>query len=86
MITVYPQYFDKNLSIGQGRKVPETLAVKEPSLNDVIKALKKLKLQFTVEKDKSYPGKWYDKSGRVLVENNVSKRETLKEIAIKLND
>lgn len=86
MITVYPQYFDKNLSLSQGRKVPEKLAVKEPSLNDITKALKRLKLQYTVEKDKSYPGKWYEKTGRVLVENNTSKRETLKEIANKLNE
>lgn len=86
MITVYPQYFDKNLTLSEGRKVPEELAVKEPTLNEVIKALKKLKLQYTVEKGKSYPGKWYEKSGRVLVENKTHKRETLKEIAEKLNE
>lgn len=86
MITIYPQYFDKSLSLSQGRKVPEELAIKEPSLNNITKALKKLKLQYTVEKNKSFPGKWYDKSGRVLVENKVPKRETLKEIGIKLNE
>ncbi len=86
MIIIYPQYFDKNLTLSEGRKIPKHLAIKEPSLNDIIKALKKLKLQYTSEKNKSYPKRWYEKSGRVLVENKKNKRETLKEIANKINE
>lgn len=86
MITIYPQYFDKNLTLSEGRKVPKNLAVREPSLNEIAKALKKLKLQHTLEKNKSYPKKWYEKTGRIIVENKKSKRETLKEIADKIKE
>lgn len=80
MIMIWPQYIDENLSLSEGRKVSKELAVKEPSVNDIERALKRLNIPMTVEKDKAYPGKWYEKSGRVLVESEENKLELLKEI------
>ena len=76
MITVWPQYLDKNLSLNEGRKVSKEIAVEEQKLQDIEKALK----------ERSYPGKWYEKSGRILVESDKPKLELLKEISLKLQE
>ena len=86
MITVWPQYLDKNLPLSEGRKVSKEIAVSEPSLNDIEKALKRLSLKYSTQKERSYPGKWYEKSGRILVESDKPKLELLKEISLKLKE
>ena len=80
MIMVWPQYINKKLSLSEGRKVSKEFAVSDPTVNDIERAAKRMGLQVTVEKDKSYPGKWYEKSGRVLVESDAKKLELLKDI------
>lgn len=84
MITIWPQYLDKNLTLAQGRKVSMEYAVGEPSISDIERALKRLGLKYTTDKESAYPGKWYEKSGRVLVEWEGSKLELLKEVSLKI--
>ena len=84
MITIWPQYLDKNLTLKEGRKIAKEYAVKEPSLNEIEKALKRLGLTYNVQKERAYPGKWYEKSGRVLVEYENTKLELIKEISLKI--
>lgn len=86
MITVWPQYLDKNLSLNEGRKVSKEIAVEEPKLQDIEKALKRLNLHYSTQKERSYPGKWYEKSGRILIESDKPKLELLKEISLKLQE
>ena len=86
MITIWPQYLDKNLTIKEGRKIAKDDCVSEPSINDIERALKRLGLQYEMQKDQSYPGKWYDKSGRVLVEWDGTKLELLREVGLKLKE
>jgi signal recognition particle subunit SRP19 len=86
MITVWPQYLDKNLSLKEGRKVSKEIAVSEPNLHDIEKALKRLNLTYNTQKERSYPGKWYEKSGRILVESDKPKLELLKDISLKLKE
>ena len=86
MITIWPQYLDKNLSLSEGRKISLEYAVKDPALSDIEKALKRLGLQYNVEKEVSYPGKWYEKSGRVLVEWDKTKLELIREISLKIKE
>lgn len=86
MITIWPQYLDKNLTINEGRKISKGDCVKEPTLNDIERALKRLGLQYDLEKDKSYPGKWYEKSGRALVEWEGTKLELIREISLKIKE
>lgn len=84
MITVWPQYLDKNLSLNEGRKVSKEIAVEDPKLQDIEKALKNL--PYSTQKERAYPSKWYEKSGRILVESDKSKLELLKEISLKLQE
>lgn len=84
MITVWPQYLNKNLSLKEGRKIAKVDAVKEPTLNDIERALKRLGLTHTIQKEFSYPGKWYEKSGRVLVEWDKTKLELIREVSLEI--
>jgi signal recognition particle subunit SRP19 len=84
MITIWPQYLDKNLSLNEGRKVSKEIAVSEPSLSDIERSLKRLGLKYSVDKERAYPGKWYEKSGRVLVEWEDTKLELLKTVSLEI--
>lgn len=86
MITIWPQYINKELSLSEGRKVSKEIAVKDPNINDIERALKRLALPYSMQKEKSYPGKWYEKSGRVLVEWEGTKLELLKEVSLKIKE
>ncbi|MCD6348911.1 MAG: signal recognition particle protein Srp19 [Candidatus Korarchaeota archaeon] len=77
---VYPSYFDSRLSRSEGRRVPRNLSIRKPSLQDLIKALKHLSLEFDVEEDKQRPSRWYRMEGRVKVYYQGSKEQLLKEI------
>ena len=46
MITIWPQYLDKNLSLSEGRKISLEDSVKEPSINEIERALKRLNTAF----------------------------------------
>lgn len=86
MITIWPQYLDKNLTLKEGRKIAKEYAVNEPSLSDIERAVKRLGLQHSVQKEFSYPGKWYEKSGRILVEWEGTKLELLREVSLEIKN
>lgn len=86
MITIWPQYLDKNLSLSEGRKVSKEYAVADPSISDIERALKRLGLQYNIDRERAYPGKWYEKSGRILVEWEGTKLELLKEVSLKIKE
>ena len=44
MITIWPQYLDKNLTLKEGRKIAKEYAVADPSLSDIERAAKRLGL------------------------------------------
>ena len=86
MITIWPQYLDKRLSLSQGRKIAKEYAVSEPTLSDIERAVKRLGLSHSVQKEFSYPGKWYEKSGRILVEWDGTKLELLREVSLEIKN
>lgn len=86
MITIWPQYMNKNLSLSQGRKISKEDAVSDPTLSEIERALKRLGFTYTVDKNRGYPGKWYEKSGRVLVEYDKSKLELIREVSHKIKE
>ena len=86
MITIWPQYLNENLSLKEGRKISKMDAVKNPTLSDIERALKRLGLTYNVQKEFSYPGKWYEKSGRILVEWEGTKLELIREISLKIKE
>lgn len=86
MITIWPQYLDKSLTLKEGRKIAKDYAVKEPTLNEIERAIKRLGLKYNVQKEFSYPGKWYEKSGRILVEWDKTKLELIREVSLEIKN
>ena len=86
MITIWPQYLDKDLTLKEGRKIAKEYAVKEPTLSDIERAVKRLGLTYNVQKEFSYPGKWYEKSGRILVEWEGTKLELIREVSMEIKN
>ena len=86
MITIWPQYLNKNLSLKEGRKISKEDSVKDPSMNEIEKALKRLGLSYNIDKERAYPGKWYEKSGRALVEWEGTKLELIREVSLKIKE
>ena len=60
MITVWPQYLNKKLTLKEGRKIAKIDAVSDPTISDVERAVKRLGLKYELQKDVAYPGKWYE--------------------------
>ena len=42
MITIWPQYLNRNLTTGEGRKISQEDSVKDPTINEIERALKRL--------------------------------------------
>ncbi|MBE6495689.1 MAG: signal recognition particle protein Srp19 [Methanobrevibacter thaueri] len=86
MIAIWPQYLNKNLTLNEGRKISKEDCVKDPTINDIERALKRLNLPHSIQKESSYPGKWYEKSGRVLVEWEGTKLELIRTISLEIKN
>jgi len=52
---IWPVYFDANRSRKMGRKVPKRLAVPSPRIEELEKALRKLKVEYEVRRGAAYP-------------------------------
>lgn len=77
---IWPIYFDADASRGNGRRVAKGLAVRNPSIDEIMKVAKKLGLH-PIKEEKAYPKRWWRKEGRVLVDKNMRKTEIIKSIA-----
>jgi len=80
---LYPCYFNASLKRQEGRKVPLSKAIKNPTLVDIENSLKKNGLKFLAEQ-KHHPGHWSRREGRVVVTWDKSKQELLKRVYAKL--
>jgi signal recognition particle subunit SRP19 len=72
----------------EGRRLSLEESIEDPKIREISQALRRLKLQYTVEHNKSYPGSWWENSGRVIVTHEyATKLELLRKIAktIKIN-
>ena len=83
MSVLYPCYFNAELMRSQGRKVPLSKAVKNPTLIEIEHALKKNGVKFRVEQ-KHHPGHWAKREGRIIAEWDMPKRELLKRVIAKM--
>jgi signal recognition particle subunit SRP19 len=63
---IWPAYLDANLSRSEGRRVPEDLAVEDPTVEEIARAVKQVGYDVAVEREKTY-SREYEPRGRVLV-------------------
>jgi signal recognition particle subunit SRP19 len=78
---LWPEYFDSSRTRAEGRRVAKHLAIPEPQMSMIIKAVEKLGLEWKLEEGKAYPGAWWNKQGLLLVENNMPKTKLLPKVA-----
>lgn len=77
---LYPCYFNANLMRGEGRRITRSRAVKDPSLSDIERAVKRCGIQYRIEQ-KSHPSCWWKREGRIVVAWAQSKEQLLKKVA-----
>ena len=76
-VMIWPIYLDAGKSLNEGRKISKEYAISEPRIKEIVKATQKLRYKYYAEEDKAYPGEWYNKSGRITITTDDSKKEIL---------
>ena len=64
---IWPAYLDAERSRREGRRVPESVAVSEPDVEEIAKAVGQVGYDAVIERDVSYPREPWIESGRVTV-------------------
>lgn len=77
---LWPAYFDRSRSREEGRRVPESAAVRQPDAPWIENAARKLGLDPVVEEKAVHPSIPYERSGRVLVAKKGSKQAVLRQV------
>jgi signal recognition particle subunit SRP19 len=76
-ITLWPEYFDINLTRAQGRRLPKNLCVANPNLDFIAKGAMMLDLEYEILEDMSYPKFPREKHGCVRVERSTIPKTAL---------
>ncbi|MFB6124905.1 MAG: signal recognition particle subunit SRP19 [Halanaeroarchaeum sp.] len=66
---IWPAYFDADLSRSAGRRVPQGLAVEEPTPDEIARAVQQVGYDAVIERDVAYPRAPWNRRGRVLVQH-----------------
>lgn len=80
---IWPAYFDATLSRREGRRIPRSLAVDEPTVDEIATAVQQVGYDSVVERDVAYPRRHWTDSGRVLVQDadDAGKSDLLQAVA-----
>jgi len=65
---IWPVALDANRSRSDGRRVPLDLAVEDPTVDEIAKAVQQVGYDAVIERDKTYPRE-YEPRGRVVVKD-----------------
>jgi len=63
---IWPAYLDAECSRREGRRVPEDLAVPEPTVDEIAQAVQQVGYDAVIEREATYPRE-YEPRGRVVV-------------------
>jgi len=66
---IYPAYFDAELTRGDGRRVPADLAVADPGVEEIAKAVQQVGYDAVIERSVAYSREPWRERGRVLVKD-----------------
>jgi signal recognition particle subunit SRP19 len=80
---IWPVYFDADAS-REHRRVPQDLAIEDPDAEAIAEAAADLRLNPVLERDAAHPARWWQGSGRVLVDLRGSKAVLLRQVAQEL--
>ncbi|MEM4780619.1 MAG: signal recognition particle subunit SRP19 [Halalkalicoccus sp.] len=79
---IWPAYLDADLPRSKGRRVPQELAVSEPTVEEIAAAAGQVGYDAVIERERTYPRE-YEPRGRVLIEDadDASKNDLVQAIA-----
>jgi signal recognition particle subunit SRP19 len=79
---IWPAYLDAECSRSEGRRIPEKLAVPDPTVDEIASAVQQVGYDAVIERDKTYPRE-YEPRGRVVVKgaDDASKSDLLGAVA-----
>ncbi|RAW46559.1 signal recognition particle protein Srp19 [Halorubrum sp. 48-1-W] len=79
---VYPAYFDADRSRSEGRRVPTDLAVEDPTVDEIAKAVQQVGYDAVIEREKTY-SREYEPRGAVVVRStdDTAKNDLVQAIA-----
>ena len=83
---IWPAALDAECTRREGRRVPLSLAVPEPTVDEIAKAVQQVGYDSVIEREKTYPRE-YEPRGRVLVKgaDDASKSDLLGAVAAYLD-
>jgi signal recognition particle subunit SRP19 len=79
---IWPAYLDSEVTRSKGRRVPQSLAVPEPTVDEIAAAVQQVGYDAVIERDQTYPRE-YEPRGRVLVKDadDASKNDLVQAVA-----
>lgn len=81
---IWPAYFDAAKTRNKGRRVPKTISVLNPKVEELQTAAKRLGLKNEVVAQMSYPKVPWQKTGSILVEKKTPKEQIIRNLAKQL--
>lgn len=78
---LYPCYFNSTLTRAEGRRIPKTLALKSPKIQDIERAARKIGISGAVIEPNSHPAHWLHREGRLRLSWEGSKESLIRKIA-----
>jgi signal recognition particle subunit SRP19 len=80
---IWPAALDANISRRKGRRVSLDLAVEEPTVDEIARAVQQVGYDAVIERDKRY-SREFETRGRVLVQNadDAGKSDLLSAVAV----
>lgn len=81
---IFPEYFDKNLTRNQGRRIPLNEALENPTLLELKLAAQKLEYDYEIQEYSTYPRQWWEARGRILVEKKTPKLQTIRDMSAEI--
>lgn len=80
---LYPAYFDAECTRGEGRRIPSSMAVPDPTVDEIASAVGQVGYDAIVERNASYSREAWRSRGRVIVEGaeDATKTDLLQAVA-----
>ena len=81
---IWPTYFDAAKTRKDGRRVPKSLAVQSPKIDEIKLAADRIGLRNEIRTEAHFPKSPWTKSGMLLVEKKEAKEKIIQKIAKQL--
>jgi signal recognition particle subunit SRP19 len=85
-LRIWPAYFDIRYTRSEGRRVPRNKAVRDPKIEDIEKAAKKLSLKPVLQPGAAYSKQPWRRTGVLLVDKKAPKDKIIEMIAKELHN